>query len=297
MFNIGKNEMKFIRFVAFAAIMACGSSLHAGVFGSSILQVTNAKVQFFDTTTSTWEDATLNEIAAGTSSVTLKNVAELDGTEVGSPAAGTTYIFPGVADEAQAFITAGTDVPPAENFFATSIPSSTSAFGRADSLATGSLIGPGYNVSTVAEMEALNLSTGSAGGSSGAFAVFDLNVLQSGDFRLIFDADLTLNVDSDGPPLDRLVTASSSLTVQINGNSIDLSGTDGTLTRTIMGTDTFTNVQKVGIVTDAISLKKGTLKTLSFNTGSTVSIGVVPEPTSALVFLSLGAVGFIRRRS
>ena len=141
------------------------------------------------------------------------------------------------ADTLQSFI--GTGPAPAENTFARTVPTGTvDAFARTDSNTTGTLLDPGgLNTDQVAEIEAGNLSLGSSISSSTGSAGFLLSVAEEGFYRISLDATSDLLVSSIGPPLGRVASAETALTIQINGTQVSLDSPNGLLTQTISGDD------------------------------------------------------------
>ena len=284
--------MRFLKFAVLAALLLMPiSSVDAGVLGSAIFSTSDIRVQRSDSMTGMF-----NNVSAGDVNVTQSNLTVLNTATINGAVDQQIGIFgPGVAtaDTAQAFISSGADVAPAENTFTRTVPTSTStAFARADSLTSGSLLTTGgLNTETIAEIESGDGSFGDSISSTGGTSSFFFSVGEEGFYRLQFDAGLDLLTESMG---SLVATADSALTIQINGASISLDSPF--LNQSISGTDATGPLAFTDVTTGSIFLDANTIHTLTINQVASVSVAV-PEPTSAMTFIGLMAVvGFNRRR-
>ncbi len=268
--------------LAALAVFLLPQAVFGGAYGSAILIISNAKIQYSDTESGAYTDVTAGtEVSVDSTSLGVTNVASIFGatTVVESGSYGPTD----TPNTAQAFTTSGTDTAPGEDTFSAVAPFSTSVFGRADQLSSGALIG-GLTQNTIAEFESTNGGFGFAQSSTNGIAGFAVN--QTGWYRLVFDASVSLTV-SDG------AIASSTLALTINGNDTTLDSIISDISTSISGTKTYTFTD-TGITSAAVKLNQFSNSSLSL--GQETRVEILPEPTSALIFCSLGAVALVRRR-
>lgn len=253
----------------------------AGAYGSSILTTQNVRLQYFNGTN--WVNATTTQATVSWTNISSETTATL----------GVTTVASGVVsglNAAQSYT--GTAFPPLEG---SSVPlsavgmSNTDSFALGDTFGTGStIIGGSISASTLAEVNTLSLD-GYANGNVGGSSQFKVNIGQTGSYRLAFDASLSMQTTTGG-------TATSELTVQINGGLPPITYQPAALNRTISG-NTNVNLGTLSYFTDATVLGTGfTFFTITQN--STVSASVVPEPSSIAIFglMSVGSLAAWRRR-
>ncbi len=152
------------------------------------------------------------------------------------------------------------------------------------------VIGGSLSTSTLAELNTLGALSGAANGNVGGSTTFQVRSLQGGQYRLAFDANLSMRTTGDG-------TASSEFEVEINpGNVVFDYTTDGELNRSISGNATV-NVTR-NFFTNAATLAVGAISFFTVTQNSTVGTAVVPEPSSMAIFglMSLGSILAWRRR-
>ena len=294
--------MRFLKFAVLAALFALPvSSVDAGVVvagntvhASALFSTSGISVQRSDTATGVFTDVGVDDLTVLSTNLNVVNTATLDAVS-----AQNVGLFTGEnpADTLQSFI--GTGPVPAENTFARTVPTGTvDAFARTDSNTTGTLLDPGgLNTDQVAEIEAGNLSLGSSISSSTGSAGFLLSVAEEGFYRISLDATSDLLVSSIGPPLGRVASAETALTIQINGTQVSLDSPNGLLTQTISGDDATGFQEFFNITTDAIFLEADIAQSLSIGQSTSVRLEAVPEPTSALVFAGVAVIGLVRRRN
>ena len=294
--------MRFIKFAVLAALFALPvSSADAGVIlsntvhASALFSTSGISVQRSDTANGVFTDVGVGDLTVLSTSLNVVNTATLDGVSTQNLGLFTAADNP--ADTLQAFI--GTGPAPAENTFDRTVPTGTlDAFARTDSNTTGTLLDPGgLNTDQVAEIEAGNLSLGSSISSSTGSAGFLLSVAEEGFYRISLDATSDLLVSSIGPPLDRVASAETALTIQINGTQVSLDSPNGLLTQTISGDDATGFQEFFNITTEAIFLEANIAQSLSIGQSTSVRLEAVPEPTSALVFAGVAVIGLVRRRN
>ncbi|XZE54220.1 PEP-CTERM sorting domain-containing protein [Planctomycetaceae bacterium SH139] len=287
--------MRFLKVFGFVALAALVSTpVQAGVYGSAILKTSNMVVQYSATgVAGSFTDIAVGFVNITSSDVGLANTARLNGGFVQNLGSGTGS---GLADASQAFLTAGAELAPGENTFSQTVPvPATSAFSRADSLVDGTLLnGIGLDTSLVAEIEAADSSLGSPTSSTGAESKFIFSPTEEGFYRLMFDAEAELLVSSIGPPGFRLATATTDLTIQINGADISLDSPSAQLSFDLSGNGS-ESVSFTGLVTEAVELSADTLQTLTINHVARTSLGAVPEPGSMFAFAGILVAGGLTR--
>jgi hypothetical protein len=281
----------YVGVVAMLLLCCISSTVEASVYGSALLSTSNMRVERSGAVAGPYSAITPADLSVISSTLTVVNTANLNAAmdqEIG--------FFPipvPVADTLQAYLTSGADPAPPENTFAHTTPlPATSAFSRADAITTGSLLAPpGLSTSTIAEIEATDLSLGDSASSTSGSSTFLLTVAQSGFYRLSFDSLLHVAVSSIGPPADRIAFATTSLTIQLNTTFISLNAPIAALTTNLSGTASTGPTATLGITTDGIFLAANTVHTLTIGQTVTAGLKAVPEPGSLLAFAGLFVVG------
>ncbi|QDT06267.1 hypothetical protein K227x_46760 [Rubripirellula lacrimiformis] len=283
------------KFLCLGMLALFAVPVQAGVFGSALITTTGMRVQRSTSPTGTFTNVTGAGLTVVSSTLFAVNTATLNGVD--NQQFGSFPVPVPISDTVQAFITSGAETAPAENTFAQTVPiPATSAFARSDTLTTGSLVAPGgLNTYSVAEIEAADFSVGDSVSSSlGSSSIF-LTVAQSGYYRLAFDATIDAVVNSIAPPANRLATASTALSIQVNGATVTLD--DPSLVGVSLSGNADTGpLTFTGITTGAVFLSGNTLHSLSISQLSTASLAAVPEPGTLLAFAGLFAAGVLHRR-
>jgi hypothetical protein len=270
-----------------AALFSSAQSASAAAFGSSIMNASNVRLQFFNGTT--WIDATSTQATLAGSILSSQSTATLGVTTVSSglvsglnaPQSFVSPTLPSIAEP--------TTVP------LTGLgASATDSFARGDTLGFGtSIIGGSLATSTLAEVNALGSVTGNANGNVGGTSLFTVNVNQAGQYRLAFTGNLAMQSTADG-------FANNSFRVQINqsqgATSVSIDYADPLLNRSISGTSS-ANVN-TNFFSPVVTLTAGPIATFSITQVSEVGVTAIPEPSSIAIFslMSAGSIVAWRRR-
>ena len=271
----------FFAFALCAAFVGTTVEGWAGAYGSSILTTQNVRLQYYNTSTSSWVNATATQASVLTTSLLSESTATLGATTM------TSGATPGL-NAAQSFVSP-TLFPPVEG---NSLPltglgmSNTDSFAFGDTFGTGTtIVGGSIATSTLAEVNTLSLD-GYANGNVGGTSMFQVNIGQAGMYRMAFDASLTMQTTMGG-------TASSKLMVTIAG---DAQVGASLLNQTISG-DSSVSTGTLSFFTPGITVGTG-FTTFGINQQTTVNASVVPEPSSIAIFglMSVGSLAAWRRR-
>jgi hypothetical protein len=140
--------------------------------------------------------------------------------------------------------------------------------------------------------------TGSAFGNVGGTSIFEVQVSQTGQYRVAFDANLAMQSTGDG-------FANNSFRVQVNqslssGSTSSISYADSALNRSISGsgvvtvTNTFTSPQ---VMLEAWDTGASNV-TFTITQASIAGVAAIPEPSSIAIFglMSVGSLAAWRRR-
>lgn len=257
----------------------------AGAFSSSIFNTSNLRLQYHDGTI--WVDASSSQATVFNTVITSESTATL----------GSTTVVSGIvsgSNAPQAFVSS-TLFPPDEQM---TIPlvslgaSSTDSYSIGDVYGIGSsLIGNGVSTAALAEVNALG-TTGFASGNVGGESIFQLNIHQTGQYRLAFNVALEMQA------VGRSSFATSEFRVRISQGGNTFNDAIGDLNRNIDGS--FSGQYYVydyrSFVTGPANLMAGSVA--SFAVTQNTTAGVVPEPSSLAVFglMSIGSVVAWRRR-
>ncbi|TWU19984.1 PEP-CTERM sorting domain-containing protein [Allorhodopirellula heiligendammensis] len=287
------------KFLFVAALAMFAVPAQAGVYGSALITTSNMRVQRSDTAGGTFTDIGLPGVNITTTTLGLRNTVNLTGfSQLQLADSSNDPLSP--PDAAQAFLQTGGVIPPGENTFATTTPVAglATAFSRSDTNATGSLVSPGgLNLSSVSEVEAVDSSLGNSIGSSTGFALFDFTVAQSGYYRIIFDANVEATVSSLGLPANRIATAGTSLTIQVNSGGISLN--DSNLLNVALSGNDSVSQDLDDLITGTVFLEANVNHQITISQISRASVAAVPEPGTMLAFAGIvvaGGIGFRRRK-
>jgi len=273
-----------------ASLMGVTSQASAAAFGSSILNTSNLRLQYFNG--GNWVDATnsqatvFNTTILSQSSATLGGSSQASGIIVNSLDAPQSFVSPNFA------LPANQGSAPLVSYTNPGMGLNTSgSFAIGDTNGSGStVIGGSLSSSTLAEINTLGTLTGTASGNVGGTSIFQVNVSQTGQYRLAFDAGLRMQTTGDG-------TAQSEFRVQINQGSEFINEAASELNRSISG-NTAVNVGPQSFFTAAANLTGGGIASFTISQNSTVGTAVVPEPSSMVIFGLMSAGSFLawRRR-
>jgi len=272
-----------------ASLMGVTSQASAAAFGSSILNTSNLRLQYFSG--GNWVDATTAQATVFNTTILSQSTATLGGSSQ------TSGIVVGL-NAPQSFVSPNFSLPANQG----SAPlvsytnpgmglNSSGSFAIGDTNGSGTtVIGGSLSSSTLAELNTLGALSGAANGNVGGTSVFQVNVSQSGQYRLAFDAGLRMQTSADG-------TADSEFRIQINQGLISINEAAADLNRSISG-NASVNVGPQSFFTAAASLVGGGIATFTITQNSTVGAAVVPEPSSMAIFGLMSAGSFLawRRR-
>jgi len=271
-------------FTLFAAFVGNAIEVQAAAYGSSILNVSNVRLQYLSG--STWVDATSAQATLAGSTIFSQSSATLGGL---SSSSGLTLGL----NAPQSFVSPTMAAPgePASAPLVGLGASATNSYALGDTLGTGStIIGGSIASSTLAELNALGAVSGYANGNVGGTSIFTVNVNQAGSYRVAYTASLGMQTTGDG-------YSNSEFRVQINQGVVSINEAVAALNRNISGVNTV-NVATQGFFTAAANLSTGTITTFTITQNSTVGANVVPEPSSMAIFglMSAGSLLAWRRR-
>jgi hypothetical protein len=272
-----------------AAIANTTSQGWAAAFGSSIMNATNVRLQYFNGTS--WVNATSTQATLVVSAITSQSSATLGGT---TQASGLIPSW----NAPQSFVTSTGMAVPVEGGGVplTGVgPSAIHSFARGDTQGTGtSIIGGSVSTATLAELNDLAGVSGLANGNVGGTSIFQVNVNQGGQYRLAFTGNLGMVTEGIGE-------ATNSFRVQVNqsktdGTAVSVDYAPTELNRSISGTNTVTVSQN--FFSPTVTLQAGPIATFTLTQNSTASAEVIPEPSSIAIFglMSAGSLMAWRRR-
>ena len=273
-----------------ASLVGVTSQASAAAFGSSILNTSNLRLQYYSG--GSWVNATTTQATVFNTTILSQSSATLGGSSTSSG------VMPGL-DAPQSFVSSDFGLPanqgssPLVSYTNAGMGLNTSgSFAIGDTNGSGStVIGGSLSSSTLAEINTLGALTGTANGNVGGTSIFQVNVSQTGQYRLAFDAGLKMQTTGDG-------TAQSEFRVQINQGSEFINEAASDLNRSISG-NTAVNVGPQSFFTAAANLTGGGIASFTISQNSTVgTAAVVPEPSSMVIFGLMSAGSFLawRRR-
>lgn len=272
-----------------ASLMGVTSQASAAAFGSSILNVSNLRLQYKSGVV--WVNATSAQATIDFAFVSSQSSASLG---VNSQASGlvTGLNAPRSFVSPDFLLPADQGSVPLQSYTNPGMGLNTSgSFAIGDTNGSGTtVIGGSLSSSTLAELNTLGALTGAANGNVGGTTQFRVDVSQAGEYRLAFDAGLTMQTTGDG-------TAYSEFRVQINQGSVSINEANANLNRSISGNATV-NVATQSFFTGVANLAAGPFAFFTITQNSTVGASVVPEPSSIAIFglMSVGSLAALRRR-
>ena len=273
-----------------ASLMGVTSQASAAAFGSSIMNVSNLRLQYLSG--STWVDATSTQ-ATVSSTFTSQTSATLGPL---SQTSGLTFSY----NAPQSFVSPTQAAPPQQTLLPlTGLGSSTSySFARGDTFGSGSTIVDGtVSTSTLAELNSLGTVTGEANGNLVNTNTFVVSVVEAAQYRLAFTASLAMQTSGGGYAANSFgITGQQSPTT---GPAVYLPPSDlSSLNRSINGVSTVN--ESGNFFSAAMTLQAGpiTVFTVTQNSTAGAAAAVVPEPSSMAIFGLMSAGSFLawRRR-
>ena len=285
----------FFVFALCAAFVGTTVEGWAGAFGSSILNVSNLRLQYKSGVVDgvdVWENATNSQASVSStfnsqSSATLGALSDASGFTFGNNAR-QSFVSPTMTAPLEQTMLPLTGLG----------PSGLNSFARGDTLGSGSTIVSGGTVSmsTLAELNTLDPVSGLAIGNLSNTNTFLVSVTQGGEYRLAFTATLAMQTSGDG-------FASNSISIdgqqsQSGGGNVFLPPSDfSSLNRSINGTSTVS--ESGNFFSAAMTLQGGRIATFTVSQNSEAGANnVVPEPSSIAIFglMSVGSLAAWRRR-
>jgi hypothetical protein len=280
----------FFVFALCAAFVGTTVEGWAGAFGSSILNVSNLRLQY-EQSPGNWVNATATQ-----ATVTFKTLESTSTATLGSFMQSNTQ--PNL-NAAMSFLSPSFFPPveqvgvPLQSYTNLGMGLNTSGdFAIADTNGVGdTIVGGSISVSTLAEANALSSETAEALGDLNAFNRFKVATSQSGNYRIIFDANLSMQTTGDG-------VADVDFSVVVNGGSPPIAYAPSELNQTISG-NSVVNMATTFFKTPSTFLLAGQITTFDIiQTSSTSASSVIPEPSSIAIFglMSVGSLAAWRRR-
>jgi hypothetical protein len=281
----------FFVFALCAAFVGTTVEGWAGAYGSSIMNTSNLRLEYFNGLN--WVNATNSEVSIISTTITSRSNARLGATNMTSPLANGF-------NASQRFVSPTMLTPAEQNSALAGLGSSlTNSFAYGDTWGDNSAtLISGISSSTLAEVNALPPLAGSAFGNVGGTSLFEVQVAQGGQYRLAFDANLAMRSEDAG-------YANNSFRVQVNqsssgGGSVSIDYSDAALNRSITGNN-LVNVS-TSFFSPVITLEDyetgASTATFTITQASTAGVSVVPEPSSIAIFglMSVGSLAALRRR-
>ncbi len=303
------------KFIAAMALVCVASPVQAGVFGSSLLQVTNERIEVSTNGGVTWRTANTNDFSGGVPGYSSTTFASL----TGQPS--VEFLAVPSPDGPIAYVSNAGGVVANNGAFVTGVPAGANpSYSLSDTDASGVLVDvlppvPGAPIPAGATRDSVSSSqvddaglassTNSSSSLTAKASISNTGVNTAGIYRYTADFMVNLTASVSPPPLD--------YTAQL------VSQFQTTLTRTRPSGGTANDqfdpaqINKVLNATgNASYVYAGTLssKGLAFAAGDTADFVVqyttlasvsaanaaVPEPTSALIFGALGVAGLVSHR-
>lgn len=280
----------FFVFALCAAFVGTTVEGWAGAYGSSIMNTSNLRLEYFNGLN--WVNATNSEVSIISTTITSRSNARLGATNMTSPLANGFNAI-------QRFVSPTMLTPAEQNSALAGLGSSlTNSFAYGDTWGDNiATLISGISSSTLAEVNALPPLAGSAFGNVGGTSLFEVRVAQGGQYRLAFDANLAMRSEDAG-------YANNSFRVQVNqssgGGSVSIDYSDAALNRSITGNN-LVNVS-TSFLSPVITLEDfdtgASSATFTITQASTAGVSVVPEPSSFAIFglMSVGSLAAWRRR-
>ncbi|MCY2973053.1 MAG: PEP-CTERM sorting domain-containing protein [Planctomycetota bacterium] len=282
-----------------ASLMGVTSQASAAAFGSSIMNTSNLRLQYFNG--SSWVDATSAQATIVDTAVTSRSSATLGGTNFTS---GRTTGLNAV----QSFVSS-TSTPPTEQTSALvglgQSPTSSFAYGDTWGNNGSTLISAGgIASSTLAEVNALPPLSGTAFGNINNTSIFEVRVSQGGQYQLAFTANLSMQAVDGGYATNSFgVGVSQSQiggTVSLPTDNAAWNASLASLNRSISGSSNWSvSTSFFSPVFTLASWDTGASDvTFNITQASTAGTAVVPEPSSMAIFglMSAGSILAWRRR-
>ncbi|MFN6131130.1 MAG: hypothetical protein ACK494_19825, partial [Planctomycetota bacterium] len=252
-------------------------------YGSSILNVSNLRLQY-EQSTGNWVNATSSQ-----ATVSFKSLESTSTATLGSFMQSNTQ--PNL-NAAMSFLSPSFFPPveqvgvPLQSYTNLGMGLNTSGdFAIADTNGVGdTIVGGSISVSTLAESNALSSETAEAMGDLNAFNRFRVTTSQSGNYRIVFDANLSMQTTGDG-------VADVDFSVVVNGGSPPIAYAPSELNRTISG-NSVVNMATTFFETQSTFLLAAQITTFDIIQTSSTSASVIPEPSSMAYRFAAADFGF-----
>ena len=284
----------FFVFALCAAFVGTMVEGWAGAFGSSILNVSNLRLQYSSDGTN-WSNATTDQGVISSRTLESYSTATLGGVTQSNFQpnlnAAMSFVGPSFAPPPTQQLTV-----PLQSYTSLGMGLNRSAdFAVADTNGSDvsvDIISPGgISVSTLAELNTLGSVTAMAQGDLSATNKFRFTSGVAGQFRIAFDASFAMETTGDG-------TASVSFSVTGNSPGNTMVYTPAALNPTEISGNSSLTLGNTFFTSG--SLFVGLNQTASFDIAqlSRVGASVVPEPSSIAIFglMSVGSLAAWRRR-
>jgi hypothetical protein len=306
----------FFVFALCAAFVGTTVEGWAGAFGSSIMNVSNLRLQYRSGVINgvdVWDNATSAQAGFVGSLITSSSFARLAGM-----APVTSVNVPNL-DAPQSFVSPSLAPPPVQTSAPLSglVPSLIDSFAYGDtwgnaatplnpSGATLTSVG-GISSSTLAQVNALPPLAGSAFGNISNQSQFDVRIYETGRYRLAFQVDLAMESIGDGFATNAFrmqgaQTSSSGGSVGFDDDNVEfptLNGRiDGTATRIVTGTFFSSESTFEATFDPSLDPTGAGVVLFTITQASRAGVSVVPEPSSFAIFglMSVGSLAAWRRR-
>lgn len=270
------------KFFVVAAVLFMASAADAGVYGSTLLEVTGIKIQ------RNGADVTLASFLTFDDDTDASTDAQIGATF------DFNYDVPGLNAPQSLVGTSGTG----EDDFGQAVPTGTT-FARSDTAGSGSLI-TGTDVSTIAEIQVLTPELGNATGDVSGNISVRIVPSASGLYTIAYSGTISMIAEANAPPAGIGVMVNSEFRVQLNGGGVSINDLNTDLSQqfSVTGGTPFSYTNSVtNYVTPGANLVAGQEYILTIKQQSDVELFTVPEPgTAASIILLIGTTGFVRRR-
>ncbi len=300
------------KFVAAMALLCIATPVQAGVLGSSLLEITNQKIQVSTDGGTTWRTANTDDFSGGVPTYSSTTYASL------TDELSVEYLAQPTADNPIAYVSNAPGGGPSDNSaFVTGLPAGANpSYSLSDTDGSGVLVDvlppvPGAPIaaggisqlvsSTQIDNAGLSSLTNTTSSLTAKASISNTGINTNGIYRYIADFSLDLTASIVPPPVNYVVDM--------------VSGFQTTLTRTRPGggtaNDQFAPVEINQVLNTTVNDSYqfvGTLNSvgLGFKAGDTAdfvvqystqaSAGAVPEPMSALIFGAVGVAGLVSHR-
>ncbi len=289
----------FFVFALCAAFVGTTVEGWAGAFGSSIMNVSNLRLQYYRNDLNDWVNATDGPDGQGFissrslesfSTATLGAVTQRSNSLVNLNAAmsfvGPSFTTPFTQQAAvplQSYTNPGMGLNRSADF---AVADTNGSDVSVDIISPG-----GISVSTLAELNTLGPVTAMAQGDLSATNKFRFTSAVAGEFRIAFDASFAMETTGDG-------TASVSFSVTGNRPGNTMVYTPAALNPTEISGNSSLTLGNTFFTSGSLFVGSNQTATFDIAQLSRVGASVVPEPSSIAIFglMSVGSLAALRRR-